>query len=225
MAETFFLNLVVLLMRNMSLVETEFVLTNTIDSDGQFCSALKNNSDKAIDDFLICFSLLSPIKSVDNCLVITQVGGYVEISRLNKSPLMPGEQWSFKYAYEYSRHRPLNHTWSPQGVFVKLLDGAIISVYVDDLDLQIFSSLEPIAQHSSNKSIEKSLRLVPHPKEWIPSAGVCNLTQPLDLSLDDSEIVTRAVSAASELGERLSLNILSNNNKAYSKFFIQTGYN
>ncbi len=213
MAETFFLNLVVLLMRNMSLVETEFVLTNTIDSDGQFCSALKNNSDKAIDDFLICFSLLSPIKSVDNCLVITQVGGYVEISRLNKSPLMPGEQWSFKYAYEYSRHRPLNHTWSPQGVFVKLLDGAIISVYVDDLDLQIFSSLEPIAQHSSNKSIEKSLRLVPHPKEWIPSAGVCNVTQPLDLSLDDSEIVTRAVSAASELGERLSLNILSNNNK------------
>ncbi|SVD55752.1 uncharacterized protein METZ01_LOCUS408606, partial [marine metagenome] len=106
MAETFFLNLVVLLMRNMSLVETEFVLTNTIDSDGQFCSALKNNSDKVLDDFLICFSLLSPIKSVDNCLVITQVGGYVEISQLNKLPVLPGEEWSFKYAYEYSRHRP-----------------------------------------------------------------------------------------------------------------------
>jgi len=213
MAETFFLNLVVLLMRNMSLVETEFVLTNTIDSDGQFCSALKNNSDKVLDDFLICFSLLSPIKSVDNCLVITRVGGYVEISQLNKSPLLPGEEWSFKYVYEYSRHRPLNHTWSPQGVFVKLLDGTIISVYVDDLDLQTFSSSEPIAQNSSNKSIEKSLRLVPHPREWIPSAGVCNLTQPLDLSLNDSEMITRAVSAASELGERLSLNILSSNNK------------
>ena len=213
MAETFFLNLVVLLMRNMSLVETEFVLTNTIDSDGQFCSALKNNSDKVLDDFLICFSLLSPIKSVDNCLVITRVGGYVEISQLNKSPLLPGEEWSFKYAYEYSRHRPLNHTWSPQGVFVKLLDGTIISVYVDDLHLQTFSSSEPIAQNSSNKSIEKSLRLVPHPREWIPSAGVCNLTQPLDLSLNDSEMITRAVSAASELGERLSLNILSSKNK------------
>ena len=107
----------------------------------------------------------------------------------------------------------MNHTWSPQGVFVKLLDGTIISVYVDDLHLQTFSSSEPIAQNSSNKSIEKSLRLVPHPREWIPSAGVCNLTQPLDLSLNDSEMITRAVSAASELGERLSLNILSSNNK------------
>ena len=209
MAETFFLNLVVLLMRNMSLVDTEFVLTNTIDSDGQFCSALKNNSDKVLDDFLICFSLLSPIKSVDNCLVITRVGGYVEISQLNKSSLLSGEEWSFKYVYEYSRHKPLNHTWSPQGAFVKLLDGTFISVYVDDLDFQAFSSLDPIAKSSSNKLLDQSLRLVPHPSEWMPSAGVCNLTQPLDLSLDDSEMVTRAVSAASELGERLSLNILS----------------
>ena len=74
----------------MSLDGTEFVLTNTIDSDGQFCSVLKNNSDKALDNFLICFSLLSPVKSVDNCLVITQVGGYVEISQLNKLPVLPG---------------------------------------------------------------------------------------------------------------------------------------
>ena len=213
MAETFFLNLVVLLMRNMSLDGTEFVLTNTIDSDGQFCSALKNNSDKALDNFLICFSLLSPVKSIDNCLVMTQVGGYVEISQLNKSSLLSGEEWSFKYVYEYSRHKPLNHTWSPQGAFVKLLDGTFISVYVEDLDFQTFSSSELIAKSSSNKLLDQSLRLVPHPSEWMPSAGVCNLTQPLDLSLEDSEMVTRAVSAASELGERLSLNILSSNNK------------
>jgi len=196
----------------MSTVNSEFVLTSTIDSDGQFCSALKNNSDKTLENFLICFSLLSPIKSVDNCLAMTQVGGYVELSQLNKSPLLPGEEWSFKYAYEYSRHRPLNHTWSPQGAFVKLLDGTFISVYVDDLDSQTFSSLEPIAKNSSNKSFDKSLRLVPHPSEWIPSAGVCNLTQPLNLSFDNSEMITRAVSAASELGKRLSLNILSSNN-------------
>ena len=116
----------------MSTVSSEFVLTNTIDSDGQFCSALKNNSDIVLDNFLICFSLLSPIKSIDNCLVMNQVGGYVELSQLNKSPLLPDEEWSFKYAYEHSRHRPLNHTWSPQGAFVKLLDGIFISVYVED---------------------------------------------------------------------------------------------
>jgi hexosaminidase len=46
----------------------------------------------------------------------------------------------------------------------------------------------------------------------MPSAGVCNLSQPLNLSFDDSEMITRAVSAASELGNRLNLNILFNNN-------------
>ena len=129
----------------MGLVDSEFVLTNTIDSDGQFCSVLKNNSDKTLGNFLICFSLLSPIKSVDNCLVMTQVGGYVELSQLNTSPFLPSEEWSFKYSYEYSRHRPLNHTWGPQGAFVKLLDGSFISTYVDDLDFNTFSSLDPIA--------------------------------------------------------------------------------
>ena len=197
----------------MGTVNSEFVLTSTIDSDGQFCSILKNNSDKTLSDFLICFSLLSPIKSVDNCLIMTQVGGYSELSQLNTSPFLPGEEWSFKYSYAYSRHRPLNHTWSPQGAFVKLLDGTFISAYVDDLDFQIFSSLDPIVKNSSNKSFDKSLRLVPHPREWMPSAGVCNLSQPLNLSFDDSEMITRAVSAASELGNRLNLNILSNNNK------------
>jgi len=199
----------------MSTVNSEFVLTFNIDSDGQFCSVLKNNSDKTLGNFLICFSLLSPIKSVDNCLVMTQVGGYVELSQLNRSPFLPGDEWSFKYAYGYSRHRPLNHTWSPQGAFVKLLDGSYISVDVDDLDFQTFSSLDPIAKNPSKKLLDQSLRLVPHPSEWMPSAGVCNLSHPLNLSFDDSEMITRAVSAASELGNRLNLNILSSNNKEF----------
>ena len=199
----------------MSTVNSEFVLTFNIDSDGQFCSVLKNNSDKTLGNFLICFSLLSPIKSVGNCLVMTQVGGYVELSQLDTSPFLPGDEWSFKYAYGYSRHRPLNHTWSPQGAFVKLLDGSYISVDVDDLDFQTFSSLDPIAKNPSKKLLDQSLRLVPHPSEWMPSAGVCNLSYPLNLSFDDSEMITRAFSAASELGNRLNLNILSSNNKEF----------
>ena len=191
----------------MSRVNTDFILTNSINADGQFCSTLKNNRDIVLDNFLICFSLLSPIKSIDNCLVTNQVGGYVEISQLNISSLSPGQEWSFNYAYENSRHRPMNHTWGPQGSFLKLHDGTIIPVYVDDLNFQTLSPNVPIVKNLS----DKSLRLVPHPNEWVPSAGVCNLSQPLNLSFDDSEIITRAVSAASELGKRLNLSIYSNN--------------
>ncbi|SVA86492.1 uncharacterized protein METZ01_LOCUS139346 [marine metagenome] len=191
----------------MSRVNTDFILTNSINADGQFCSTLKNNCDIVLDNFLICFSLLSPIKSIDNCLVTNQVGGYVEISQLNISSLSPGQEWLFKYAYEHSRHRPMNHTWGPQGSFLKLHDGTIISVHVDDVNFQTLSPNVPIVKNLS----DKSLRLVPHPNEWVPSAGVCNLSQPLNLSFDDSEIITRAVSAASELGKRLNLSIYSNN--------------
>ena len=194
----------------MNRVNTEFILTNSINADGQFCSTLKNNSDIVLDNFLICFSLLSPINSIDNCLVTNQVGGYVEVSQLNISSLSPGQDWSFKYAYEHSGHKPMNHTWGPQGTFLKLHDGAIISVYVDDLNFQTLSHVVPIVKNLS----DKSLRLVPHPSEWVPSAGVCNLSQPLSLSFDDSEIITRAVSAASELGKRLNLDIYSGNNVA-----------
>ncbi len=191
----------------MSRVNTEFILTNSINADGQFCSILKNNCDIVVDNFLICFSLLSPIKSIDNCLITNQVGGYVEISQLNISSLSPGQEWLFKYAYEHSRHRPMNHTWGPQGSFLKLHDGTIISVHVDDVNFQTLSPNVPIVKNLS----DKSLRLVPHPNEWVPSAGVCNLSQPLNLSFDYSEIITRAVSAASELGKRLNLDIYSNN--------------
>ena len=196
----------------MNRVNTEFILTNSINEDGQFCSTLKNSSDIILDNFLICFSLLAPLNSIDNCHVTNQVGGYVEISQHNKSSLLPGQDWSFKYAYEYSRHKPMNHTWGPQGVFLKLHDGSIISVYVNDLNFQTLSSKAPIAKNIFDKSFDISLRLVPHPCEWIPSAGVCNLSQPLNLLFDDSEIITSAVSSASELGKRLNLDIYSSNN-------------
>ena len=202
----------VLRMRAMSRVNTEFILTNSINEDGQFCSTLKNSSDIILDNFLICFSLLAPLNSIDNCHVTNQVGGYVEISQHNKSSLLPGQDWSFKYAYEYSRHKPMNHTWGPQGVFLKLHDGSIISVYVNDLNFQTLSPKAPIAKNIFDKSFDISLRLVPHPCEWIPSAGVCNLSQPLNLLFDDSEIITSAVSSASELGKRLNLDIYSSNN-------------
>ena len=202
----------VLRMRAMSRVNTEFILTNSINEDGQFCSTLKNSSDIILDNFLICFSLLAPLNSIDNCHVTNQVGGYVEISQHNKSSLLPGQDWSFKYAYEYSRHKPINHTWGPQGVFLKLHDGSIISVYVNDLNFQTLSPKAQIAKNIFDKSFDISLRLVPHPCEWIPSAGVCNLSQPLNLLFDDSEIITSAVSSASELGKRLNLDIYSSNN-------------
>jgi len=188
---------------------TEFVISTSIDSEGYFCSKLTNNSKQKIDNFLFCFSVLSPIKAIDNCSVNNIIGGYSELSQTNKFALLPGEEWSFKYAYEYSRHKPMNHTWSPQGGFLKLKDGKTINIKMIDLEFEKISSVASAPYFSVDKSTSKSLRLVPHPHLWTPSAGVCNLSRPINVFFEDSGLISSAYQSALELGKRLNFNLFA----------------
>ena len=56
-----------------------------------------------------------------------------------------------------------------------------------DLDLERISSVAPIPNFSGDKFNYESLRLVPHPYSWIPSAGVCNLCSPINLAFDNHD--------------------------------------
>ena len=187
---------------------TEFVMTTAIDSDGFFCSKLINNSAHKIDNFLFCFSVLSPIKSVENCIVSKSVGGYSELSHPSQLTLNPGEEWNFKYGYEYSRHKPMNHTWGPQGGFLKVQNGNTIYLDMTDIDFERISSVASILQVSGDNLPSESLRLVPHPHLWSASAGVCNLSRPINVFLDDSEMMTKAYKSASDLGSRINIDLL-----------------
>ncbi|MDE0949101.1 MAG: family 20 glycosylhydrolase [Candidatus Thioglobus sp.] len=187
---------------------TEFVMTTEIDSNGFFCSKLKNNSGHQIDNFSFCFSLLSPVKAYENCIVSESVGGYSELSNPSQLTLNSGEEWNFKYGYEFDRHKPLNHTWGPQGGFLKLQNGNTINIDMTDLDLQRISSVASTLQVLGNNIPSESLRLVPQPYIWKPSAGVCNLSESLNVVLDESEMITNAYKAASELGKRINIDAL-----------------
>ena len=187
---------------------TEFVMTTEIDSNGFFCSKLKNNSGHQIDNFSFCFSLLSPAKAYENCIVSQSVGGYSELSNPSQLTLNSGEEWNFKYGYEFDRHKPLNHTWGPQGGFLKLQNGNTINIDMTDLDLQRISSVASTLQVLGNNIPSASLRLVPQPYIWKPSAGVCNLSESLNVVLDESETITNAYKAASDLGKRINIDAL-----------------
>ena len=187
---------------------TEFVMTTEIDSNGFFCSKLKNNSGHQIDNFSFCFSLLSPAKAYENCIVSESVGGYSELSNPSQLTLNSGEEWNFKYGYEFDRHKPLNHTWGPQGGFLKLQNGNTINIDMTDLDLQRISSVASTLQVLGNNIPSESLRLVPQPYIWKPSAGVCNLSESLNVVLDESEMITNAYKAASDLGKRINIDAL-----------------
>ncbi len=187
---------------------TEFVMTTEIDSNGFFCSKLKNNSGHQLDNFSFCFSLLSPAKAYENCIVSQSVGGYSELSNPSQLTLNSGEEWNFKYGYEFDRHKPLNHTWGPQGGFLKLQNGNTINIDMTDLDLQRISCVASTLQVLGNNIPSESLRLVPQPYIWRPSAGVCNLSELLNVVLDESETITNAYKAASDLGKRINIDAL-----------------
>ncbi|MDC0492424.1 beta-N-acetylhexosaminidase [Candidatus Pseudothioglobus singularis] len=196
---------------------TGFVMTTSINSDNYFCSSLSNNSDNSIENFRFCFSLLAPSKAIENCSVVKSSGGYTELCHSEELILKPGEQWSFKYAYEESRHKPMNHRWSPQGCFLKKDNGDLINLEMIDLDLERISSVAPIPNFSGDKLNYESFRLVPHPYSWNPSAGVCNLCSPINVAFENLKIITSAYQSALELGNRLNLNLLSNSTNEINK--------
>ena len=193
----------------------EFVMTTSIDSEGYFCARLINNSQQKIDNFLFCFSVLSPIKSIDSCSLEKIIGGYCELAKSDNSSLLPGDEWTFKYAYEYSRHKPMNHTWGPQGGFLKLKNGNTINLKMIDLEFERISSVASAPSSLVDKSASELLRLVPHPHLWTPSAGVCNLSRPINVFFDDFDFISSAYQSVCDLGERLNLDLFSSDEKLH----------
>ena len=186
--------------------KTDFLIETSINSENCFCSKLVNNSNEPITSFVFCFSILAPVKAVENCFIHFSSGGYAELKPEKNFVLQPGEEWIFKYSYDESRHKPMNHRWSPQGCFIKLKNKDIFNIKVIDLDLERISSVAPIPNISGDKLNYESLRLVPHPYSWAASAGVCNLCPPINVFFDDNQIIHSGYRSASELGTRLNLN-------------------
>ena len=170
-------------------------------------SKLINNSNESIEGFMFCFSVLAPVKIIDNCALHFSSGGYAELKPNAGFVLKPGDEWSFKFAYEESRHKPMNYRWSPQGCFLKTENEEIFNLNVIDLDLERISSVAPIPHISGDKLNYESLRLVPHPYSWNASAGVCNLCPPVNVFFDDNSIIHSAYESACQLGKRLNLNL------------------
>ena len=186
-----------------------FVMTTLINSDNYFCSSLTNNSCESLENFIFCFSVLAPTKAIENCRIVKSSGGYTELCHPEEFVLKPGEEWSFQYAYEESRHKPMNHRWSPQGCFLKKNNGDLVNLTMIDLDLERISSVAPVPNFSGDKLNYESFRLVPHPYSWTPSVGVCNLCSPINVAFDDIEIINSAYQSALDLGSRLNLDLLS----------------
>ena len=61
-----------------------------------------------INNFRICFSLLSKCSSVSGCKLKKQVGGYTELAPDPEKSLTKDQKWEFSFKYELERHIFLN---------------------------------------------------------------------------------------------------------------------
>ena len=78
--------------------KTDFLIETSINSENCFCSKLVNNSNEPITSFVFCFSILAPVKAVENCFIHFSSGGYAELKPEKKFVLQPGEEWTFDSA-------------------------------------------------------------------------------------------------------------------------------
>lgn len=191
------------------MISSELIMTNTVDSDGVFNCSFTNNGDMPIRNFMLCFNMLAPIMSVSNCCIESTMGGYAELKPLKDQLLDMNDTWSFQLSYVDALHKPLNLSWGPQGVFIKLANASIVDVHTEDLRFQQFSTPPaPVEELNQNKTLLQSLRLVPHPKYWKPSNSVCTIKHPLCTQWKDNEVVNKAYQNAYKLSQRLNFDLL-----------------
>ena len=97
-------------------------------SDGVISARFVNGGSHEISGYRICFSLLSKCSVVSGCKIMRQFGGYVEMEPYNQGILKIGEAWNFSFKYEFDRHAPVNVSWGPMGVYLKLNDVQTVDV-------------------------------------------------------------------------------------------------
>ena len=77
---------------------TDFEIKTSINSENYFCSKLINKSNESIERFLFCFSVLAPVKVIENCDLHLSSGGYAELRPNDGFVLGPGDEWNFKFS-------------------------------------------------------------------------------------------------------------------------------
>ncbi len=130
-----------------------------VGEDGIIAARFVYSGQSEINDFRICFSLLSTCSSVSGCRIEHQIGGYTELVPDIPIILSEGKEWEFSFEYEFERHAPLNVSWGPMGVYLKLKNGQTIDVVTEPLK---FLSISPDVVEKPHLS-EPKIRLIPNP--------------------------------------------------------------
>lgn len=175
-------------------------------TDGVISARFVNGGSDEISGYRICFSLLSKCSVVSGCKIMRQFGGYVEMEPDNQGILKIGEAWNFYFKYEFDRHAPVNVSWGPMGVYLKLNDGQTVDVIS-----------EPIKFHNSQVTSKKKLsaeepglRLIPHPLCWEKKSATCSLSGGIKLTGRLNKTEKKVISSLRSLIDRMGFSCMLN---------------
>ena len=94
---------------------------------------LKNNSKKILRNFKLCFSLIYSIHSINNALVLKQVGRYYELIQLKNDYLKSRNMWKIKICFKKENINFINRSSGIEGVFVLDKNQKKINVKINEL--------------------------------------------------------------------------------------------
>ena len=188
-----------------------------VGEDGIIAARFVYSGQSEINDFRICFSLLSTCSSVSGCRIEHQIGGYTELVPDIPIILSEGKEWEFSFEYEFERHAPLNVSWGPMGVYLKLKNGQTIDVVSEPLK---FLSISPHVVKNPPLS-EPQIRLIPHPVLWEKEAGTCDLSHGLSMPQTPPAEIQKVIHSFTSLINRYELTEMLTSNGVNIHFDLE----
>lgn len=188
------------------------VLHSKISVSAKIHANLTNVGIDVVDDFCLCFSLLAPLKALQNCIIEDVNGGFVRLRPDQNRQLRPGESWAFSFAYD-QQHDEVNAdniAFGPQAAYIEMGD----QVYAVNTQPMRFEHVKPKKQeYTTTKASEltvSSLQLIPAPSSWRPSNGHCKAENRFTPIKEGSAV--NAWHAVQNLNKRLNLNSFASDN-------------
>ena len=169
------------------------------DNKGIISAKFVYSRSPVINNFRICFSLLSKCSSVAGCKLVKQVGGYSEFSPDPNRILKKGQEWKFSFKYEFQRHGPVNTSWGPMGVFLKIKNGKTIDIKTKPLKF----TNAPKMKRNEILSDEPEIRLIPNPVSWEKTLDICDIRDGTNFNVVQNKNATNAIKSFNSLVERL----------------------
>ena len=126
---------------------------------------LTNVGADAVHAFTLCFSLLAPLSTLDNCIIVDSIGGFSRLRPKQPISLEPGQTWDFRFAYDQQldNFSADNIAFGPQAAYIEMGDQKYT---VQTQPMRFAQALPETSTMTTVHEVDQQLKLIPAPVSW-----------------------------------------------------------